>query len=275
MTGNRWVSLPFSDHCEPLAENPESFKEVCTTLSRSASDQLRYIELCPKTSAWMCPPGYARARTFAHHELTLAGRIDDTFSRIHNNSVRRKLRRTGREGLMCRLGTSEASVNEFYRLVILTRRRHGIPPQPRQWLRNLIAHLGTAVQLRLAFEGERAIAGILTLEHRATVTFKYGCSDAAVHNLGAVPFLMWNVIEDATAKGFDTLDLGRSGIENHGLIAFKEHLGATRSDLTYWRSPAPRAEDERRRPHATKWLIQHLPDAALTAAGRLFYRHFA
>ena len=88
-----------------------------------------------------------------------------------------------------------------------------------------------------------------------------------------MPFLFWKCIQDAKASGLRTFDLGRSNVENAGLIAFKERLGATPSTLTYLRvSARPR--------RAGGWSVRlparvaaRMPDRVLAAAGKLLYRH--
>ena len=90
-----------------------------------------------------------------------------------------------------------------------------------------------------------------------------------------MPLLFWRAIQDAQARGMEVLDLGRSNLDQRGLIAFKNHLGATRIPLTYYRSP------ERRRDtasggaiaRAARRVVGRLPDAVLDLAGRLIYRH--
>jgi len=46
-------------------------------------------------------------------------------------------------------------------------------------------------------------------------------------------FLFWLIIQEAKRLGVDEFDLGRSDIEDHGLIDFKDHLGAVRKPLQY------------------------------------------
>ena len=105
--------------------------------------------------------------------------------------------------------------------------------------------------------------------------YKYGGSDAAYHRLGGVPFLFWRLIQDAHASGCTELDLGRSDLDQPGLIAFKDHLGATRSTLTYYRYPERHGEAPHSHwmPRVARRVLSHLPDAALDLAGRLLYRH--
>ena len=151
-----------------------------------------------------------------------------------------------------------------------------MPPQPLPWFRNLIDCLGEKVKIHLASKDERPIAGILTLGFKRTIVYKYGGSDARYHNLGGMPFLFWRAIQEAKKKGLEEFDLGRSDPENSGLVTFKDHLGASRSTLTYYRYPASTAVRA-----ANGWKVQtakrvmaHMPDPVLTVAGRLLYKHF-
>jgi hypothetical protein len=119
------------------------------------------------------------------------------------------------------------------------------------------------------------VAGILTLTCKKTMVYKYGGSDAAHHARGGMPFLFWRVIQEAQAAGTERLDLGRSDLDQDGLIAFKDHLGATRSGLTYYGVPGRRFGRPRQGAltRAARRVAAHLPDAALDFTGRILYRH--
>jgi CelD/BcsL family acetyltransferase involved in cellulose biosynthesis len=94
-----------------------------------------------------------------------------------------------------------------------------------------MASFGADLKMRVAFKNGVPIASILTLSHKKTVTYKYGCSDARLHPLAGMALLFWNTIQQAKAAGCEKLDLGRSDSSNEGLTAFKEHLGGIRSGL--------------------------------------------
>ena len=147
-------------------------------------------------------------------------------------------------------GSSDRLLRAFYALLRLTRRRHGLPPQPFAWFRNLVACLRrpASVTIHVASHDGRPIASILTLTFRKTVVYKYGGSDAAYHRLYGMPFLFWRAIQAAKAEGCEQLDLGRSDLDQPGLAVFKEHLGAARSTLTYYTFPPRTACPGARRP---------------------------
>jgi lipid II:glycine glycyltransferase (peptidoglycan interpeptide bridge formation enzyme) len=172
-------------------------------------------------------------------------------------------------------GNSERLLQSFYRLLVQTRRRHHVPPQPIQWFRNLAECMGDHLRIRVAFHRGKETASILTLAHKDTVVYKYGCSDTAFRNLGSSQLLFWETIQEAKAAGLTYMDFGRSDHDNPGLITFKDRWGAKRFGLTYLRWSRKQApEAVRRRPSAVvKQLFALMPDAVLEATGRTLYRH--
>jgi hypothetical protein len=135
--------------------------------------------------------------------------------------------------------------------------------------------IGDAAKIRVASKDGRAVGSILTLDHGSTLVYKYGCSDATVHNLGAMPFLFWRAIEEAKASGLETFDLGRSDLGNTGLITFKERLGGVSSPLTYFRLSGRPGGATTRTSHRSSPVFGWLPRPLLVLAGRLLYRHMA
>ena len=278
-TSGRVVSLPFSDHCDPLVDNAADFSEGVTSLLDYARRRgARSVEMRP-TAAFgeaFCEAGadmLKPAATYCFHHIDLRQSEAELFTRFHPSSTRRAIRRAEREGLTYEAGTSEPLLTSFYPLLRMTRRRHGLPPQPLLWFRNLLANLDDRVSIHLASKDGRPIAGMMTLSFKKTTYYKYGGSDAAQHRLGGMPFLFWRVIKDARRRGFEVLDLGRSDVDQAGLIAFKDHLGATQSTLTYYRYPGqPDTTRSEWITRAARGTFSHLPDVALDLAGKLIYK---
>jgi hypothetical protein len=278
----RLVSLPFSDHCAPLVSGTGDVHDLVTFLTRYARKTgASIVELRPAPSsvpsfeAIAGPCELQADAGYCLHRLHLGAETADIFQQFHHSSTRRAIRRAEREDLTYESGTSNRLLASFYRLLRMTRRRHGLPPQPLAWFRNLTALLGDRLTIHVASKGGQPIAGIVTLSFKKTIVYKYGGSDATHHRLGAMPFLFWKVIQNAKLRGFEQLDLGRSELEHHGLITFKDHLGATRLPLTYYRYPARRSGSSTGRwtSFVARQIFSRLPDPALDAAGRLLYKH--
>jgi hypothetical protein len=137
-----------------------------------------------------------------------------------------------------------------------------------------MATFGNDLKIRVASKGDLPVAGILTLSDKRSVVYKYGGSIASLNKLGGMALLFWNTIQEAKGDGLEELDMGRSGADNLGLIAFKEHWGAIGTPLSYWRYPpgfyVPRPEWQK---SFARRLVQAAPDIALEAVGTLLYRH--
>jgi CelD/BcsL family acetyltransferase involved in cellulose biosynthesis len=278
LSGRRLVSLPFSDHCEPLVESAEEWQALCeAVLRRRGEGRWRYVELRPASETAAPEAGFRTAQTFYLHRLDLRPDLSALLRSFHKDSIQRKIRRAERERLSLEAGRSEALLERLLHLLDLTRRRHQAPLQPLAWFRNLIDCLGERVTIRIAAKDGEPAAGILTLAHGDRVVYKYGGSDARLHALGGMPFLFWRTIQDARAAGARELDLGRSDQDNPGLVAFKEHLAATRSTLTYWRAPAAAraATDNGWTVRIARRIYARLPGGVRRAAGRLIYPHIA
>ena len=116
---------------------------------------------------------------------------------------------------------------------------------------------------------------MLTLRHGASIIYKYGCSDGAFHQLGGMPFLFWKLIEDGKATGAQSIDFGRSEMDNEGLVAFKDKFGTTKRVLTYYRFPRTAKQAARSWGDSglARRMFSILPDGVLSAAGKVLYRH--
>lgn len=276
LTGARVVSLPFSDHCQPLANSPAELAEMIGYLCNSIkSIRAKYCELRPIEMPGSAEMGIGESTAFWLHMLDLRPASELLFQGFHKNHIQRKIKRAEREELVIRCGNSEVLLQAFHKLLLQTRRRHLLPPQPLSWYRALIAGFGDALQIRVAFKGEQPVASILTLSHRKKMIYKYGCSDAAQHNLGAMPLLFWRAMLEAKASGIEEFDFGRTDLDNEGLTSFKDNFGGKRSRLVYWRYPVPPAAEEPTKSgfQFARRAFSLLPDFCLTTAGKLLYKH--
>jgi CelD/BcsL family acetyltransferase involved in cellulose biosynthesis len=283
ITGRRLVSLPFSDHCDPLVGGRTDIDSVLLALQHEVSQKgLHYAEIRPTREVGAITDRSDSIHTYCSHQIDLRQSVDTLFRRCHKSSTQRKIRRSEREGLTCEEGRSEDLLDHFYRLMLLTRRRHNAPPQPKRWFQNLIDCFGSALKIQVAFKDSQPISAILTLRHKDALVYKYGCSDARFHRMGGVQFLFWRSILEAKQDGLRAFDLGRSEWGHTGLITFKDHWGAERSELRYSRLSASRSPSVAVMPAGGDWkeqiakvLFPHLSDRILCSAGDLLCRHFA
>ncbi|MCD4671514.1 MAG: GNAT family N-acetyltransferase, partial [Anaerolineaceae bacterium] len=232
LTGRRWVSLPFSDYCQPLAISDNALQAFTDRLIILGSQpEVPRIEL-----RWQFPPKH-EISTYSPHVLHLH-HLDPDFAVVQNNihkRMRKYIRRAERNDLRVEFGTKLQDMRKFYQLQLETRRRHGLPIQPRKFfdlLGSQVLDKGLGFVI-IAYQNERMLAGLVLLHYQQTMTKKYG---ADTRNYGK---LQPNYILDMTAlrwahkNGFKTIDYGRSAIDNIGLRKYKSRFGATEIPLHY------------------------------------------
>lgn len=280
LTGNRLVSLPFSDHCELLCSSLPDLNFLLHHLQASlGQEQWRYVEIRPVN----VDPGqtggegveFAPAATHSLHILDLRSDLTDIFRKFDKDSVQRRISRAERAGLLQKCGRSEDLLKDFYSLFVTTRSRHSLPPAPYTWFRNLIRCQNQALEMYLAYKDDFPVAGILTLRFANTVYYKYGCSDARFNGLGAMPWLLWNAMVSAKSHGALEFDLGRTEEDNEGLLKFKNHWVPAPQKLLYWKFPrthAPVAEQGWKL-RLAKRVFSYMPERLLTLTGNFVYRH--
>ena len=276
LTGSRLVSLPFSDHCEPLVEHASQFRTLCAYVeSLRKKERWKYVEMRSANSLLDFGNDFSRVTTYHLPRLDLRPALDALHKGFHKDCIQRKISRAERESLTYEAGRSPSLLQRLYGLLQLTRSRHHVPPQPFEWFQNLVTCMGKDACIRIASKAGQPVAGILTLDHGKKMVYKYGGSDTKFNNLGATPMLFWQAIKEAKEAGLEELDLGRSDLDNQGLITFKERWSAVSSTLTTWRAPAVTVSPsiEHIKVRLAKEACARLPDSVLKLAGRLLYRH--
>ena len=281
LTGRRLVSLPFSDHCEPLVDAEGDLEVLTAALEEeSEREQWRYIELRPLERFKMVTPLHHTAVPYTFHQLDLTADLDTLFRNFHKSSTQRKIRRAEREGLAYSEGATEHLLDQFYELFTVTRKRHRLPPPPRQWFACLMDCFGDALKIRVASHRGQPVAAMITIRHKETLVYKYGCSDSAFNNLGSMHLLFWKAIQDAKACGLRFFDLGRTDADQQGLITFKNRWGATQSVVNYSRYSVSEQCAHLFDLSAAKWkskvakcMLAHLPLGTLSTIGSVLYGH--
>jgi lipid II:glycine glycyltransferase (peptidoglycan interpeptide bridge formation enzyme) len=276
LTGRRLVSLPFSDHCEPLFASVDGFNELQHhLLQRCQIEKLRYVELRSAFEVEQKAQLLLESGTFYFHKLDLRPREDQLLQSFHKTAIRQPIARAEREELRYEKGGTNTLLQRFYSLFVETRLRQKIPPTPLKWFANVLECLGGDATIRIASKGDQPIAATFCLTHKQTMVYKYGCSDKTASNLGAVPLLIWKGIQESKSAGIEEMDMGRSDPDNEGLITFKNRWGAAQSKLTYLRFPQnnPGALKDSSLSKFAKEAFTRLPEGMRIGIGALLYRH--
>lgn len=106
--------------------------------------------------------GFEPAYRYFLHRLDLRPDLDQLFRSFHRNSVQRRIHRAERAGVVLGQGRSVKLLKDFYQLLVLTRRRHRVPPQSYLRFHNLVDSMKETLDVRVAYHGQFPIAAILT-----------------------------------------------------------------------------------------------------------------
>ena len=162
-------------------------------------------------------PGFNLRRSFHIYALDLRSSLGEIFTGFAKDSIQRKILRAERDGLRCEEGRSESLIERFYSLLVKTRRRHALPPQPARWFSNLVTMFGNDVKIYVVSMDRLPVGAIFTLRFKQTLVYKYACGEIEYFKHGPMQLLLWRAIQEAKADGLERLDFGRSDEEEKGL----------------------------------------------------------
>jgi len=277
LTGKRGVSLPFSDSCEPVRDNRPALAEALNVLlERGRHRRWKYCELRSGAYAGGDEPASAR---FHGHVLDLTPGESGLFPGLKGSTrtAIRKAQKAGVEVSAC--GTMHA-VGEFYRLHCLTRKVHGLPPQPFVFFKKIHDHVmshGLGFVVLATYAGKVVAAAVFFLFGTAAI-FKYGASDPEHQSLRPSNMVMWKGIRECVEKGQTSLSMGRTSPANVGLRRFKSGWGAEEREITYLKYDFGRKSFVSSDSDVFGWhntVFQKMPALVSRMAGKLLYRHIA
>jgi len=277
ITGKRGVSLPFTDYCELFLADHALWQPVLRYLTRYGKKAgWKYLELRSRRGV---PKNVPSSRSFLGHTLNLQKGQEWLYAALRD-STKRNVRKAVREGLTVTRETSREAMEEFFRLNCLTRKRHGLPPQPAVFFKKIYEHIISPKygSVFLARHQGSAIAGAICLQSREKVIYKYAASDHAYFHLRPNNLVLWEVIQWYSENQYQLLCLGKTDQDSKGLIQFKNGWGAENEFIHYYKynfSEGAFVRDSRFLAALTTRVLKMMPDQCLRGIGHFLYRHAA
>jgi hypothetical protein len=274
LTGRRGVSLPFTDHCPPIINGSVSFEEVFHfAVEHGRKSGWKTLELRGGQEYLNIEP----SEIYLGHTLSLSKGEQLLFKELRD-STKRNIKKAMGEGVEVKISDQPESIEQFYHLNSVTRKRHGLPPQPFSFFKNvleLVIKKGHGIVVVAFYEGE-AIAASVFFHLGTKAVYKYGASDLKYQNLRANNLVMWEAIRFYCGKGFDSLSLGRTDPENYGLIQFKSGWGTTEQQINYYRYNLTKGSfvsDSSKVSGFHNKIFSKMPIPILNRIGNILYKH--
>lgn len=275
LTGRRGVSLPFTDYCGVILPDGDAVPGYFAMVE-SFGRQIgwKYFEV---RSDLYIADSIEASMTFYRHLLTLNKGEKSLWAGLRD-STRRNIKKAVNAGIIVVRENSSEALSQFYRLNCMTRKRHGLPPQPFRYFEKLFEHIlskGFGV-VALAYHGKKIISANIYLHFGHQAIFKYGASNPRYQSLRANNLLQWEMIRWYVNNGFEQFCFGRTEVDNAGLLQFKRGWGADETIIAYHRYNFENAAFVKSTPQVgrlQKRLFGSMPLSILGLCGKFLYKH--
>ncbi len=275
ITGRRGVSLPFTDFCDPIIDDNVPINSILNDIIELGKrSKWRYLEL--RTGKFSIPDNN-KSTYFYRHNLNLTEDESGIFSCFSDNT-QRNIKKAIREDLTIDISDTYESVKRYYYLHCLTRKRHGIPPQPLFFFRKIhqnIISKGYGFTI-LARHQQKIIGGAIYFHFGKKAIYKFGASDIRYKKYRSNNLIMWEAIKWYAKNKYVNFDFGRTESINDGLRRFKLGWGAQEDVVNYYKYDLKNNcyQNEKEIMHPpVKFLIKKMPIILSRMTGRLIYKH--
>jgi hypothetical protein len=273
-TGKRGISLPFTDYCSPLLD--ESYQISWDYLIDFCRNfQWKYIEI---RGVLLESNNIQPSVEYYRHIIEL-NNIQEIENKIHNNH-KRNIRKAKSENIRIDFLQSHEALKIYYRLHCITRKRHGLPPQPWYFFQSIYKNIIVPGHggIVLGFYDSKPVAGIIYFQYRKSIIYKYGGQDQRYQSYGANHILWWEVLKKFSELGFQSLDFGRTDLSHQGLRRFKLGWGAEEQLISYYKYNYVNEKfitDSKKHFLVYRKLFRNTPIFISKQIGRMLYRHVA
>jgi len=276
LTGNRAVSLPFSDYCVPLVTEGVNFNQLFDEMIKFCKEEkLKYLEL----RGWeeFLNKDVSSTHLLSHY-LNLERKEDELFSTFRKGT-KSSIKKSQREGVTVKIDNSLTSVEDFYKMNCVTRKKHGLPPQPLVFFKNLYKYI-ISKDLGFISLGQykgKSVAGAIYLKFGKKMLYKYSASYPDYLYLNANNLVMWESLKYCIEKGFKELCFGITEPRNEGLRRYKLGWGTAEEVLNTYRYNITTnnfVSVKTKTAGLHNIFFNKAPLPALKIFGSLLYRHF-
>lgn len=278
--GKRIVALPFSDYCDPLVDDANSWRLLIDgLLPEHAPITIR----CLHNSLPITDERFTLAKQAKWHGVDLRPELDALWQGMHDSS-RRAIKKSRREGVIVRVAESEKDLRTFFEMHLKIRKyKYGLLAQPYRFFQNIWRNFVEAQRgfLLLAVYQDTVVAGDFFLEWKDTLYYKFNASNPQELSHRPNDLLTWEGIQQAKARGLTFLDFGLCDWDQEGLARYKRKFGAEEKTISFLQHiPHGRPNStEKEIRNFLKQLTQRftdqlVPDAVTERAGEDLYRLF-
>jgi CelD/BcsL family acetyltransferase involved in cellulose biosynthesis len=278
--GERIISLPFSDYCDPLVSNDVQWDALIEPLldMRQPMNMRCLDNEIPLTDA-----RYQHVKRAKWHGIDLERDPELLWPGIES-SARRAIRKAEKSGITVRLAQDEQDLRAFFKLHLGIRKyKYRLLAQPYRFFQNIWEIFSAAgrAALMLATVGDEVIGSVMFLGWGSTLYYKFSASSSAHLEYRPTDLLIWEGMKFAQEHGYTFLDLGLSDWDQEGLVRYKRKFATSEKTITFLQHQVDRivSVQEQAVPQLLSTFTDLLtdpfvPDELTERAGDEIYRYF-
>lgn len=275
--GERVISTPFSDFCDPGFETQAGWQAFADHLLSFE----RPVTVRPFANQFaLGDERFNKSGGLVWHGIDLCDGADGVMANI-KSKIRTKIRRVAKHGVQFDIASGPEAIDEFHKMHVgLRKYKYRLLAQPKSLFQNLFENFGDDMAIAFARLDGELLAGMVFFAYQGVWYYKFSAS--YLTSTRPNPALMMFGAQQAQERGMHLIDMGRSDLDQPGLVDFKEQFEPEKRLLyTLSYSPADYSDPRGQQTGAllgalTKQLTDpSVPDEITTNAGELMYRYFA
>ncbi len=275
--GERVVCTPFSDFCDPQLRTIEGWREFAVHL-RSFG---RPITIRPFRSRLAIEDdSFEQRHELLWHGIDLSNGAEHVWDGLKSRN-RTAIRRADKLGISFRWTSSIDDLRRFHAMhVDLRKSKYRMLAQPFTLFEALHDRFGDDMALILAEDADGdPVAGMVYFAYNGVWYYKFGASYPRPYRPNAA--MIMSACREGEARGLSMLDMGRSDIDQPGLVDFKRTFASEELELTtlHWQ-PEHHDNSTGTEVGATLGSVTKLltdpdvPNRVTAEGGELLYRYF-
>lgn len=229
IAGRLLISVPYAVYGGALGTDADAIEALRRDAVRlTAQVSARTLELRSERAVWTGLGGVHRYVTF---RKPLPQRVEQCLSDLPRKARAAARIARDRHKLVHVAGREFLSV--AWRLYAATMRRLGSIAYPYRFFEALMDRSPSGSFVSLAMYDHEPVAGLVTWVYERTAMPYFVGALPGGSSRNAYNFIYLSAMEQAVRLGCHTFDFGRSRVDNHGAVAFKQHQGFAPTPLEY------------------------------------------
>lgn len=276
----RFVSLPFSDYCDPLVHNLAHWQNLVAPLLET---HLPFTIRCLHNPWPLTDERFKLVNKAKWHGLDLQPDLEALWSNL-DSTARRAIKKAEREGVTLHQAECKKELRTFFELHLGVRKnKYHLLAQPYHFFENIWTQFIEKQKgvLMVAVYRSEIIGAVIFLEWQDKLYYKFNASHPAYISFRPNDLIIWEGIKYGKAKGYTRLDFGLSDWDQEGLVHYKRKYASEEKTISFLRYYFEEKLTKQEKhvqsllPQLTDLFTQAaVPDCITEKAGEVLYKFF-